>query len=72
MRKNISKHTPLLHMGLPEAVAYATVYLVSPAGAWSCGRVLDHRFDPPHKDNAHASSHVECSFRLTSERIVLI
>jgi 7-alpha-hydroxysteroid dehydrogenase len=41
MRQVIVDHTRLLRMGTPEDVAYAALYLASPAAAWITGTVLE-------------------------------
>ena len=41
MRDKIIEHTRLRRMGLPEDVAYAALYLASPAAAWITGTILD-------------------------------
>jgi 7-alpha-hydroxysteroid dehydrogenase len=41
MRETIIQHTRVRRMGTPEDVAYAALYLASPAAAWVTGTVLD-------------------------------
>ena len=41
MRQIIVDNTRLKRMGTPEDVAYAALYLSSPAAPWITGKVLD-------------------------------
>ncbi|SFF77308.1 7-alpha-hydroxysteroid dehydrogenase [Novosphingobium sp. CF614] len=41
MRETIIEHTRLRRMGTPEDIAYAALYLASPAASWITGTVLD-------------------------------
>jgi 7-alpha-hydroxysteroid dehydrogenase len=41
MREEIIAHTRVRRMGTPEDVAYAALYLASPAAAWITGTILD-------------------------------
>jgi len=41
LRETIIEHTRLRRMGTPEDVAYAALYLASPAASWITGTILD-------------------------------
>jgi 7-alpha-hydroxysteroid dehydrogenase len=41
MRQVIVEHTRLRRMGTPEDIAYAAIYLASPAASWITGTLLD-------------------------------
>jgi 7-alpha-hydroxysteroid dehydrogenase len=41
MRQTILDHTRLRRMGTPEDIAYAALYLASPAASWITGTLLD-------------------------------
>jgi 7-alpha-hydroxysteroid dehydrogenase len=41
MRETVIQHTRLRRMGTPEDIAYAAVYLASPAASWITGTLLD-------------------------------
>jgi 7-alpha-hydroxysteroid dehydrogenase len=41
MRETVINHTRLRRMGTPEDIAYAAVYLASPAASWITGTLLD-------------------------------
>jgi 7-alpha-hydroxysteroid dehydrogenase len=41
MRQIIIDHTRLRRTGTPEDIAYAAVYLASPAASWVTGTLLD-------------------------------
>jgi 7-alpha-hydroxysteroid dehydrogenase len=41
MRELINEHTRMRRMGTPDEIAYAAVYLASPAAAWITGSLLD-------------------------------
>jgi 7-alpha-hydroxysteroid dehydrogenase len=41
MRQVIVDHTRLRRMGTPEDVAYAALYLASPAAGWITGTILE-------------------------------
>jgi 7-alpha-hydroxysteroid dehydrogenase len=41
LREMVTAHTRLRRIGTPEDVAYAAVYLASPAASWITGTLLD-------------------------------
>jgi 7-alpha-hydroxysteroid dehydrogenase len=41
MRERVTKHMRLRKMGTPEDIAYAALYLASPAAGWITGTILD-------------------------------
>jgi 7-alpha-hydroxysteroid dehydrogenase len=41
LRESVTSHTRLRRIGTPEDVAYAAVYLASPAASWVTGTLLD-------------------------------
>jgi 7-alpha-hydroxysteroid dehydrogenase len=41
LRESVTAHTRLRRLGTPEDVAYAAVYLASPAASWVTGTLLD-------------------------------
>jgi 7-alpha-hydroxysteroid dehydrogenase len=40
VEKTMLKHTPLGRLGEPQDIAYAALFLCSPASAWVSGQVL--------------------------------